>query len=622
MTARATPYVPPDPATIPPRETTQVLRRAAITLRGMTDPVAKLAIVTSAASSLEQLGHDGSDPMGQLSDIAIDAHDLAEDAVQAAIADGVNRALDARAQAHDAPPRRQPTSGSAEESSRRGSHESIHTWEQPDRSLLEDRRGNLPEFPLEVLNAGWQAWALETSHGSGTTPAHVMVPLLGIASAVVGAARRVQVSRSWIEPLTMWTALVGSSGSGKTPGIDVSTRPLALIEKTRREKIKDKRRAHDEKVDVAKIALKTWKKQVEDAVKNRELMPPKPKDAEDPGTFIEPRIYTSDSTIERIAMLLEVRPFGLLYLADELSGLFLNMSRYNGGRDNEFWLQAWNGKSFLQDRVGRKPISVDHLLVGMTGGLQPDKLSRSFDGDLDGMYARMLFSWPDEPPYQELTDRIAEVEPEIVNALTRLVCMGDPDEDGTFAPRNIVMSEAGREVFEALRQRVFNGKAELDGRERDWWAKVPAHVARLAGTLTLLDWALSATSTLDALDETRPEPSQIDAGHVDAAVRLTLEYFWPHARAALRQIGLTERHTNARRVLRWIRTKRLASISRENVRRDALGQSLDADGTQSLLDVIERAGWLRKLDNARAGAGRPAMKWEVNPQLLDEAGGC
>jgi hypothetical protein len=452
------------------------------------------------------------------------ARGLDEDAVQLLLAEAKGRAAnaprkpnggihqDANGNLRQAPEQRHHRNGSA------GKPESLHTWDQPDWSLLEDRRGDLPEFPLNVLDAGWQAWARETSHGSGTSVAHVVVPLLGIVSAVVGVARRVQVSRPWIEPIGMWTALVGSSGTGKTPGIDASKRALAMIEKDRRIKTEIQRRAHDEKADVAKIALKAWKKQVEDAAKKGEQRPPKPKDAEDPGTFVAPRIYISDSTIERIAQLLEVRPCGLLLLADELSGLFLNMGRYNGGRDNKFWLEAWNGKSFLQERVGRASISVDHLMVGITGGLQPDKLARSFDGH--GMYARVLFAWPDEPPYRELTDSIGEVEPEIVNALLRLVRMGDPDDDGVFAPKNIPMSAAGRDVFETLRQHVFAGKAELDGRERDWWAKIPAHVARLAGTLTLLDWALTAMAPprddLDAFDDPRQEPTEVDAGHVEA----------------------------------------------------------------------------------------------------------
>jgi len=101
---------------------------------------------------------------------------------------------------------------------------------------------------------------------------------------------------------------------------------------------------------------------------------------------------------------------------------------------------------------------------------------------------------------------------------------------------------------------------------REWWAKTPAHVLRLAGTLSYLTWAWVGGA----------EPERIEVEFVQAAVRLVRDYFWPHSRAALRQIGLNERHASARRVLKWIKAdKRRNKISREDLRRDALGQSLD-----------------------------------------------
>jgi hypothetical protein len=36
----------------------------------------------------------------------------------------------------------------------------------------------------------------------------------------------------------------------------------------------------------------------------------------------------------------------MLFIGDELAGLFLNMSRYSNGSDREFWLEAWNGGCF------------------------------------------------------------------------------------------------------------------------------------------------------------------------------------------------------------------------------------------------------------------------------------
>jgi Protein of unknown function (DUF3987) len=489
-----------------------------------------------------------------------------------------------------------------------------HSWDDPDWSILDDRRGELPDFPMDTLSDHCRGWVDRAAHGAGATPAHVATPLLGTVASLIGTARRVSASRSWTQPMTTWTALVGLSGTSKTPGIDATKRALSQIERDRRSKISELRRAHEGRVEAAKAARASWKKEVESAAEGKVVSldryrstvtsePVMPEAAIDPGPFVAPRLYVSNVTIERLAVLLQARPQGMLMLSDELAGLFLNMSRYSGGQDNEFWLEAWNGGAYTVERMGRPPVSVDYFLVGVVGGLQPDKLARSFKGDLDGMYARVLFSWPAEPPYLPLTNEVAEIEPEIVNALTRIINLVDEKED-TFTPRNVPLSPKAVEVFELFRQIQHNEKKALDGREREWWAKSPAHVLRLAGTLSYLAWSWVGGA----------EPERIEVEFVDAAVRLVRGYFWPHSRAALRQIGLNERHGNARRLLRWIRAHNRREISLKDARRDALGQSLDADETQELLDGLAKAGWFRKTTTPTDG--RSKHRWEVNPLLF------
>jgi hypothetical protein len=157
--------------------------------------------------------------------------------------------------------------------------------------------------------------------------------------------------------------------------------------------------------------------------------PPRPVEAEVVGEFVTPRLYISDSTIERLAILLQASPRGALVIADELAGLFLNMGRYSNGSDREFWLEAWNGKGYVVERMGRPAVRLENLLVGIVGGLQPDKLVKSFEGDHDGMYARVCFSWPEEPAYKPLTNDVAEIEPDLINALSRLIGLDDGDDD-------------------------------------------------------------------------------------------------------------------------------------------------------------------------------------------------
>ena len=61
-----------------------------------------------------------------------------------------------------------------------------------------------------------------------------------------------------------------------------------------------------------------------------------------------------------------------------------------------------------------------------------------------------------------------------------------------------------RSSSKSFRYTHHNGKHELDGREREWWAKGPSQVLRLAGVLAFMEWldpTLSGLPGLPALPE-------------------------------------------------------------------------------------------------------------------------
>ena len=436
---------------------------------------------------------------------------------------------------------------------------SIHSWEEPDLSILDDRRGELPAFPLDALNPEWlRDWVKRAAHGTGTSVDHVAVPLLGISSSLIGTRRRVQPARSWSEPMTLWCGVVGFSGTGKTPGIDATRKALDDIEYEREDDIAELHREHAERVELAAAAKAQWKADVKEAKKQHRPVPSLPEGAEVPGELVIPHLFTSDTTIERMGLLLKERPQGMLLLTDELAGWFHNMSRYApGGQDNQFWLQAWDGRSHVVERVTRPSYKRDHLLVGVTGGMQPDKMNDMFKGAADGLDARFLFAWPEPAPYRPLSDAVDEVDAKIKDMLKRLWEL--PER----SPSRLWLSKEAVDKFEELRKQVYDESRLLDGREREWWAKLPAQTLRLAGTLTFIDWALEGGA----------EPKLIKQRYVVAAARLLLDYFWPHARAALRQIGLSQRDAHLRRVLHWIAASQSEQVAREDIRRKALAQS-------------------------------------------------
>ena len=208
----------------------------------------------------------------------------------------------------------------------------IHDWNDPDWSVLDDRRGDLPDFPTDVLTLPWQNWLWRASRGAGVRPEHVAVPLIGVASSLIGTARRVRASRSWSEPMTLWTCVVAASGDRKTPGLNVTLRALDRIEQHTSDAINVARLAHETRRQNAKEAAKEWKVQRKAALdaEPRREPPAMPIEAIDPGNFIYPRLYASDPTIESLAPLLVARPRGMMLIRDELSGFFANMGRYGG----------------------------------------------------------------------------------------------------------------------------------------------------------------------------------------------------------------------------------------------------------------------------------------------------
>lgn len=52
-------------------------------------------------------------------------------------------------------------------SHKRGYQQVTGTWSDPDWTILDDRRGDLPEFPVEVLTPAWQEWLGRAAHGAG-----------------------------------------------------------------------------------------------------------------------------------------------------------------------------------------------------------------------------------------------------------------------------------------------------------------------------------------------------------------------------------------------------------------------------------------------------------------------
>ena len=134
-------------------------------------------------------------------------------------------------------------------------------------------------------------------------------------------------------------------------------------------------------------------------------------------------------------------------------------------------------------------------------------------------------------------------------------------------------------------------------------------MVRLAAILALLDGSRHAA--------TAKPPGTVGREHVEAATRLWRDYFRPHSRAVLDRCAPSDFERQVRRVVRWLRKAGAKTeTTREEVRRHALGRTVNAGQADMVLARLRSAGIVRPAaHDLRPQGGRPAHRWEINPAL-------
>lgn len=90
--------------------------------------------------------------------------------------------------------------------------------------------------------------------------------------------------------------------------------------------------------------------------------------------------------------------------------------RYSGGGSGRsFRLEAFEGRGFRVERMGREPLTIDRLSIAVPGGIQSDRLkSKLFKADDDGLLARLCCA-----------NRVADRVPLSPDRLSHGLCFGD-----------------------------------------------------------------------------------------------------------------------------------------------------------------------------------------------------
>lgn len=482
-------------------------------------------------------------------------------------------------------------------------------WGEPAMSILHRSAGQPPKLPLDVFGPFWADFITRTAEGANAPPDYVALPLLAVASALIGNARWVVAWKGWAEPPALWCASVGNPSSGKSSGASPITRDiLSQVEISLAKDYPAALEQWEKVASVGRAVLKQWEKETAKAIKNKTPLPDKPPEATIPPKPIRPRARVMDVTVEKLASIIEQSPKGLLQMRDELAAWLLNLCRYaNGGSDRPFWLESYNGGPMQVDRVKNPdPVFIPHLTVPIFGTIQPDRLADILTGADDGLSSRFLWAWPESQPFaQPHGAGNLEAAADRLGRLASLTMVRD--QAGNLLPSYTHLDPEARVVLTDFARDMQERENTAHGLMKSALGKARGHALRLAIVLTYLWWCGDANG--------QPEPVTISAKAMEAAAGLMEAYFLPMAQRVLGDAAVPTEERDARTLATWIIENRPAVVNVSAIRDGARLPGLrESEPVKAACRFLTEAGWLRAA--AGTGArGRPFGDHEINPKL-------
>jgi hypothetical protein len=227
-----------------------------------------------------------------------------------------------------------------------------------------------PPLPRGLLPEIIEQFAFEEAELMGADPSGLAMAALAACAAALPDHTKLKVKRhdpNWLEEARLWVGLIGDPSTKKSPVMRRAMKPI-------------------NKLDTA--LYREYQNQVEvyeslsaDERKKTNIVPR------------QTRLRIEDTTIEAAQEVLKNSPNGVLCFQDELSGWFGSMDRYtnhSGNKDRAFWLQSFNGGSYVLNRIKRGVNLIENLSVSLLGGIQLEPIRKvAADTVDDGLLQRI-----------------------------------------------------------------------------------------------------------------------------------------------------------------------------------------------------------------------------------------
>jgi hypothetical protein len=419
----------------------------------------------------------------------------------------------------------------------------------------------------------------------GADPAGLAMSALAVCAAAIPDNIELKVKRhdNWLESARVWVALIGPPSTKKSPIIRQAVRQLRHLDAKLYGEYQDACRRYD--------ALSKDDKKAAD--------PPEQK-----------RLLLEDTTIEAAQEVLKASPDGVLCFQDELSGWFGSMDKYAGPRgaakDRGFWLQAYNGGSYVVNRISRGATLIPNLSVCVLGGIQPEVI-RTVAADTidDGLLQRLLpvvLREAQEGRDEPLKFDVANFDYLVANLRARR-----PPATSEGDPMKLRFDQGAQELRRQMERKHLDLMRCCEAVNR----KMAAHIGKYDGIFARLCVVWHCIENVDK----RPRlPETITLSTAQRVANFMHRFLLPHALAFYAGVlGLGDDRERLTALAGHILAHRLEEVTNRDVQRgDRSMRGLTRRDTETVFEQLEALGWV-----ARRPGPRPSSpwRWAVNPEV-------
>jgi Protein of unknown function (DUF3987) len=310
--------------------------------------------------------------------------------------------------------------------------------EEENSQFLQIKLGNLLEIKgkkAPQIFQGDLAKSLQITAKNFNISSEILIfCLLPILSARIPSETRLLINpgTDYSVPALRWIALIGETGTKKSPVLKTLLAPLLSIQKQMATKYKAEKDAYDKEYTL-------WKNKKG----NESAEEPTP-----PAPMVD--CYFSDFTIESIGQSISDRPQdSYLVFVDELAGFFNSMDAYRkGGGDRQKWLDLYNAGALKINRKGSPTIFCPNTSVSILGGLQPSVLAQMIKQDTsaqDGLWNRFMFCSLPQTKTKAFSDNSISLFDCLLSLYTNL---------SAAQPSEHILSEAAKPLWEAWHDEI------------------------------------------------------------------------------------------------------------------------------------------------------------------------